>query len=95
MPNYVQSGNTFQGSSLVGQLLFTVSNKFFSRSCGTSSGRSGSEVVAAVKDVTTGKKFQATEIEVISLCPQAPSNQLHDHAFTDTYKQGGEKEYTF
>ena len=38
VPNSIQSGNLFQGSSLVGQLLFAFLNKFSSRSCGASTG---------------------------------------------------------
>ena len=40
VPNYIQPRNPFQESSLVGQLLFAFSNKFFSRSCNAGTGSS-------------------------------------------------------
>ena len=36
VPNSIQSGNLFHGSSLVGKLLYAFSSKFCSRSCGAS-----------------------------------------------------------
>ena len=101
VPNYIQSENPFQGSSLVGQLLYAFSSKFFSRSCNTSTGRSRPEVIVVVKAVTTGNnppsksyaflRCQATKIEVITPCLQVPRYCLHDYAFTDAGKQGSKK----